>query len=227
MERIEAKVRDISFRSEKNEQQSASKQFVPDERVGELSRFAGVPKKRRRSFRTTAAFIGAFANPSRTLNEEEKAMIPVIGDEYILPKEIVTACQMVAGSRNSPRIMNNVMLRGDPSVGKTAGARAMAAGLGIPYTFVTCNAGTEMYNLIGDMMPADACATKCINEEMFQCYELLLADIVELLPTRDQEKDLLKLRDKQSEVYYFATAEEISAIAFARYGGTALPTCWY
>lgn len=40
--------------------------------------------------------------------------------------------------------MNNIMLRGDPSVGKTAGARAMAAGLNLPYTFVTCNAGTEI-----------------------------------------------------------------------------------
>ena len=44
--------------------------------------------------------------------------------------------------------MNNIMLRGDPSVGKTAGARAMAAGLNLPYTFVTCNAGTEMASAI-------------------------------------------------------------------------------
>lgn len=65
--------------------------------------------------------------------------------------------------------MNNIMLRGDPSVGKTAGARAMAAGLNLPYTFVTCNAGTEMYNLVGDMMPEDSSGetAKSINEEMF------------------------------------------------------------
>ena len=45
----------------------------------------------------------------------------------------------------------------------------MAAGLNLPYTFVTCNAGTEMYNLIGDMMPEDSSgdAAKSLNEEMF------------------------------------------------------------
>ena len=65
--------------------------------------------------------------------------------------------------------MTNVMLRGDPSVGKTAGARAIAAGLGLPYTFITCNAGTEMYNFIGDMMPVDSSATsESINAELFK-----------------------------------------------------------
>ena len=49
------------------------------------------------------------------------------------------------------------------------GARAIAAGLGLPYTFVTCNAGTEMYNFIGDMMPVDSSATsESINAELFK-----------------------------------------------------------
>lgn len=76
---------------------------------------------------------------------------------------------LIESTRKTVRPMNNIMLRGDPSVGKTAGARAMAAGLNLPYTFVTCNAGTEMYNLVGDMMPEDSSGetAKSINEEMF------------------------------------------------------------
>ena len=95
--------------------------------------------------------------------------MPDISSDYVLPQEIVTVCQMIESTRTTVRPMNNIMLRGDPSVGKTAGARAMAAGLNLPYTFVTCNAGTEMYNLIGDMMPEDSSgdAAKSLNEEMF------------------------------------------------------------
>lgn len=48
--------------------------------------------------------------------------------------------------------------------------------------------------------------------EHFQIYELLLADVVELLPTSDQEEDLLRLMQQQSDAYYFATAEEIESL---------------
>ena len=46
----------------------------------------------------------------------------------------------------------------------------------------------------------------------FQIYELLLADIVELIPTKDQEKDLELLMQKQSDQYIFATSAEIQAL---------------
>ena len=46
----------------------------------------------------------------------------------------------------------------------------------------------------------------------FQCYELLLADIVELLPTPEQEQDLRNLQKQHSENYRFVTAEEISSL---------------
>lgn len=48
--------------------------------------------------------------------------------------------------------------------------------------------------------------------EHFQIYELLLADVVELLPTAEQEQDLLLLMQQQSDAYYFATAEEIESL---------------
>ena len=45
--------------------------------------------------------------------------------------------------------------------------------------------------------------------EQFQIYELLLADIVELIPTPEQEDDLKRLKTKQSDKYIFANKYEI------------------
>lgn len=151
--------------------QRASQRFIPTHQQGVFLNFKGDGSagSALKKFRSVKKFIGAFANPDRTLTEEEQALVPDISSDYVLPQEIVTVCQMIESTRTTVRPMNNIMLRGDPSVGKTAGARAMAAGLNLPYTFVTCNAGTEMYNLIGDMMPEDSSgdAAKSLNEEMF------------------------------------------------------------
>lgn len=46
----------------------------------------------------------------------------------------------------------------------------------------------------------------------FQCYELLLADVVELVPTPEQEADLDCMLKQQSDVYCFATADEITSL---------------
>lgn len=46
----------------------------------------------------------------------------------------------------------------------------------------------------------------------FQCYELLLADVVELVPTPEQEADLERLVKQQSDIYRFATAYEITSL---------------
>lgn len=46
----------------------------------------------------------------------------------------------------------------------------------------------------------------------FQCYELLLADVVELVPTPEQEMDLEQLEKQHSDIYRFATADEITSL---------------
>lgn len=49
--------------------------------------------------------------------------------------------------------------------------------------------------------------------DYFQCYELLLADVVELKLTEEQENDLIKLMNKGiSSNYYFATSKEIECL---------------
>lgn len=159
-----------TFRALKEEQTRSAK-YTPDEVWGEFQKLdiSGSSSTKVPTFKKTAKFVGAFADKNRVLTDEEKSLVPQLGEDYILPKEVVTTCHLIARTRGTARPMTNVMLRGDPSVGKTAGARAIAAGLGLPYTFITCNAGTEMYNLIGDMMPVDSSASAdSINEELFK-----------------------------------------------------------
>lgn len=45
------------------------------------------------------------------------------------------------------------MLRGPSGVGKTDGAKAIAAGLGLPYVFITCSTNTEIMDFIGQILP--------------------------------------------------------------------------
>ena len=54
--------------------------------------------------------------------------------------------------------------------------------------------------------------TKLKYGEHFQIYELLLADVVELLPTPDQERDLANLMSVNTVKYRFATAEQITCL---------------
>ena len=49
--------------------------------------------------------------------------------------------------------MKNFMLRGEAGTGKTEGAKAIAAGLGLPYLFCTCSANSEIFDFLGQMLP--------------------------------------------------------------------------
>lgn len=53
--------------------------------------------------------------------------------------------------------------------------------------------------------------------EHFQTYELLLADILELLPTEEQLKDLRELKKRNCELYHFASSSEILSLGVKPY----------
>ena len=57
-------------------------------------------------------------------------------------------------------------------------------------------------------------------EEHFQIYELQLFDVVELLPTHEQEQDLKELMGQESDIYRFATAKQITCLGMDDYGAT-------
>ncbi len=58
---------------------------------------------------------------------------------YVIPREVEQVCRHIAQTTGSQNPMRNIMFRGPAGTGKTEGAKAIAAGLGIPYTFLTCS----------------------------------------------------------------------------------------
>ena len=98
-------------------------------------------------------FVGKFATGIRNFTETEQALIPQLPDWYIIPPEVVTICKHIKLTAGTAQPMKNFMLRGEAGTGKTEGAKAIAAGLGLPYLFCTCSANSEIFDFLGQMLP--------------------------------------------------------------------------
>lgn len=98
-------------------------------------------------------FVGKFALHSRTFTPTEQALIPELPTWYVIPQEVVDVCKHASVTTGKPTQMRNFLLRGPAGTGKTMGAKAIAAGLGLPYMKYTCSAQTEIYDFIGQIFP--------------------------------------------------------------------------
>lgn len=98
-------------------------------------------------------FVGKYAFGERTFSAEEEALIPKLPDWYIIPPEVVTICNHAKATTGHVAQMRNFLLRGCAGSGKTMGAKAIAAGLHLPYVKYTCSAGTEIFDFIGQVFP--------------------------------------------------------------------------
>ena len=110
-------------------------------------------------------------NPGRALNAKERALVPALQPWYILPKEIVSVCKHAQASTGKPAQMRNFALRGPAGTGKTKGAEAIAAGLGLPYVKHTCSAGSEEFDFIGQVFP-DTQGSADAGEELKALMEM-------------------------------------------------------
>lgn len=100
-----------------------------------------------------ADFVGKYQLTSRILTQREEAMVPKLPEWYIIPKEVVRVCEHAKLTTASNQPMRNFLFRGPSGTGKTMGAQAIAAGLHLPYTVMTCSANTEIADLIGQFIP--------------------------------------------------------------------------
>ena len=99
-------------------------------------------------------FVGKYVlDPGRTLSAYEQSLVPVLEPWYVLPEEVITICQHAKQSTGKSMPMRNFLLRGPAGTGKTEGARAIAAGLNLPYMKYTCSANTEVFDFIGQVFP--------------------------------------------------------------------------
>lgn len=98
-------------------------------------------------------FIGKYQLSDRFFTVQEQLMIPTVEDWYVIPPEVVTICKHAFVTTAGSQPMRNFMMRGPAGTGKTEGAKAIAAGLGLPYLYYTCSANTEIYDFLGQMLP--------------------------------------------------------------------------
>lgn len=98
-------------------------------------------------------FVKHYPLSDRVLTPKEELMVPRIEDWYVIPPEVTTICRHAQMTTAGSQPMRNFMMRGPAGTGKTEGAKAIAAGLGLPYLYYTCSANTEIYDFLGQMLP--------------------------------------------------------------------------
>ena len=113
---------------------------------------AGTIKKAKKII-DVSAFEGKYNFHTRAFSALEKSLIPKLPEWYIVPQVVMDICNHAQKTTGRPTQMRNFLLRGEAGTGKTMGAKAIAAGLGLPYMKYTCSAGTEIFDFIGQIFP--------------------------------------------------------------------------
>lgn len=120
--------------------------------------------------KTAADLEKAFLlNKKRVLTDTEKALL-IVPDSHIPGVEAYSLCKHIQKSSKTPRPIRNILLRGEAGTGKTETAKDIALGLGLPYVFVTCSSDTEIYDLLGHMMPNKPNETPMSIDEYQNAY---------------------------------------------------------
>lgn len=97
---------------------------------------------------------GCFAiDAARELSPEEKALIPVMPSSYVWPSWVVNICKEIKESTRFSEPTRNILLSGMAGTGKTTGAMGISFLTGLPYVKITCSPDTDMFDIIGQMLP--------------------------------------------------------------------------
>lgn len=132
----------------------------------------GVPTK-------TIAFedlIGKYPlSTDRKFTEEEKKLIEAAKPDkfYIIPEEATDICNAIMKTTNSNNPFRNFTFVGGAGTGKSSLAKCIAAGHGLPFVIFTCSANTEIFDIVGQVMPKSAATSGEINEKLLKQLESL------------------------------------------------------
>ena len=109
-------------------------------------------------------FSGRYAYQERQFTDEEKRLIPVIDENYVIPEFVEKTCRRFKATSKFPAPMRTALFCGPAGAGKTEGSRAVFAGLGLPYMHYTCHDTTEILDLIGQVMPSNGQSAISLDE---------------------------------------------------------------
>lgn len=96
---------------------------------------------------------GELAFVTRTLSPIEESLIPTMPKSYIFPNWVARICEDIKASTEFMQPIRNVLLVGAAGTGKTKGAQAISYLLGLPYSKITCSPDSDMFDLIGQLLP--------------------------------------------------------------------------
>ena len=102
---------------------------------------------------TLDTFCGSYRLSDRILTDEEEKMVPKFNGDWNNIPEAVTICEMVKKSSDKPEPRRNFMMCGPSGTGKTIGSAIVAAGLHLPKVRITCSAGSEIFDFLGQIFP--------------------------------------------------------------------------
>lgn len=94
--------------------------------------------------------IFAFGEP---VDSQYDRLIPDIPESYVCPNWVLKICSELMESSDFSEPTRNILLSGPAGTGKTSGARAIAYYTGRPYVKVTCSPDTDMFDMVGQMLP--------------------------------------------------------------------------
>ncbi|MCL1855097.1 MAG: AAA family ATPase [Clostridia bacterium] len=151
-----------------------------------------------------ADLIGKYPLSDRQLSAADLAMVPKLEDWYIVPSEVVRICQHAKLTTAGTQPMRNFMLRGPAGTGKTEAAKAIAAGMNLPYTYITCSANSEIYELLGQILP-DLDGKPVLNGDA----ELPTFDDIRMDPPTAYEKLTGEYREDATEEAVYGTLLEV------------------
>lgn len=98
-------------------------------------------------------FEGRYAYSQREYTAEERSLIAKVPTGYVMPEFVPEICNFFQKSSCFPSPMRVAYLLGPAGTGKTEGANAICAGLGLPMDHYTCNPNTEIFDFIGQVFP--------------------------------------------------------------------------
>lgn len=80
-------------------------------------------------------------------------LIPDMANNFICSQWVLNICSDIRDSCDFTDPIRNIMLTGPAGTGKTTGAMAIAYFTGKPYVKITCSPDTDMFDMIGQMLP--------------------------------------------------------------------------
>lgn len=121
-------------------------------------------------------FAGRYTLSDRKLTADEQGTVPQLGKWYLIPPEVECICKHAMLTTSATTPIRNILLRGPAGTGKTEAAKAMAAGMNLPYRHLTCSAGTAIEDLLGQLLPVTEDSEAEINHAELPTLEDLMMD---------------------------------------------------